>query len=51
MRDMSVTEETFQLLRSWLKVLDTKNIEDVVVTEETSQEEILPLKAEALLNI
>ena len=37
MEDMSVTSETSQLLRGWLKLLALWNILDMSVTEETFQ--------------
>ena len=47
MLDISVTEETSQLLRGWLKDSAWPNISDISVTEETFQEEMSPLKEEA----
>ena len=44
---MSVTEDVFQELRGWLKVVILANIPDVSVTEETFQEEMSWLKVAA----
>ena len=51
MRTISVTEETSQVSRGWLKEEASANRWDMSVTEETFQEEILPLKDEAPANI
>ena len=45
MLPMSVTCETFQLSRCWLKVLAWKNIRSMLITFETFQPEMLPLKS------
>ncbi len=41
---MVVTEEVSQVLRGWLKEEAERNMEDIVVTEEVFQVEMLPLK-------
>ena len=48
---MSVTAETSQLSRGWLKAVAPSNMLRILVTDETSQEEMSPLKAVAPLNI
>ena len=44
---MSVTEETFQLLRGWSKSSAPLNMSFMLATAETSQPEMLPLKLAA----
>ena len=40
-----MTAETFQSERGWLKADAIQNMKDVLVTAETSQSEMSPLKA------
>ena len=48
---MSVTLDTFQEARGWLKEEAWKNMWDRSVTLDTFQEEMSPLKEEAPLNM
>ena len=51
MAAMSVTLETFQEEMSWSKEVAKPNVPDMLVTDETSQSEMPPLKAEADSNM
>ena len=44
MYERSVTDETSQLSRGWLKEAASQNMLDRSVTEDTSQKEMSPLK-------
>ena len=48
---MSVTDETSQVLRGWLKEGELWNMLVMSVTDETSQAEMSPLKALASANM
>ena len=48
---MSVTAETSQEFRGWLKEEAPSNMDSMLVTFETFQMEISPLKEEALVNM
>ena len=48
---MSVTDETFQALRGWLKEVAPDNMKDMSVTDETSHDERSPSKTVASRNM